>query len=291
MAGLILITGATGFIGGHLVNKLSQQERSLALVSRHGSDISTSLDLTLKRETNEVVSSLAVRTVIHLASGVRSIQSNADIDREVDMAINVLSALKPPCRFIYLSTADEYISNACPISEEAELGPVSMYAKAKFKTREKLEVMAAKMGVELIVLRPFLAYGPFQPKHMFISQLLASVSNKTRLVFSQKKKVRDYVHVSDVVRAIVMLIDCKENVGGTYNIGTGVGTSLSEVVRMVESNIGNVINVERDSKLGMDNPDILVANSKKIEVVIDWYPRVDLQQGLSELVKKRGCNF
>ena len=289
--GLILVTGATGFVGGHLVNELSQQERGLVLVSRQGANSTIPLDLTCRQEVGKVISNLNITTVIHLASGVRSIQSNTDIDQEISMAINVISTLKPPCRFIYLSTADEYASSPYPISEEAELNPTNLYAKAKLRTREQLEMVAKNMEVELIVLRPFLVYGLRQPEHMIIAQLLSSISNKNKFVYTKRKKIRDYVHVSDVVKAIVMLIDCKENVGGTYNIGTGVGTSLSEVVRMVESDIGNVINVERDSKLGMDNPDILVANSKKIEVVIDWHPRVDLQQGLSELVKKRGCNF
>ncbi len=287
----IVITGATGFIGQHLVDELSKEERDLHLLSKGGSDNSISIDLDCNSETNRVISNYNARIVVHLASDVRSIRSSIDVDKETSMAINVISALKPPCRFIYLSTADEYASSPNLISEDANLDPANLYAKAKFKTRKALEIEAQKIGIELIILRPFLVYGTCQPAHMFIPQLLKSINNNKVFVYSARRKVRDYVHVSDVVKAIRMLIDCKENVGGTYNIGTGVGTSLSEVVRMVESNIGNVINVERDFKLGMDNPDILVANSKKVETVIDWRPRVDLQQGLSELVKKGDCNF
>jgi nucleoside-diphosphate-sugar epimerase len=286
----ILITGATGFIGQHLINELSKKERDLNLISRGGANNSISVDLTCNSETNKIISSCNVGIVVHLASSVRAIRSSIDVDKEISMAINVISALKPPCRFIYLSTADEYASSPNLISENANLDPANLYAKAKFRTRKALEAEAQKIGIELIVLRPFLVYGLYQPAHMFIPQLLKSINDNEVFVYSSRRKVRDFIHVSDIVKAIRMLIDYKENISGTYNIGTGVETSLSKAIKMVENKTGKIINIERDARLGIDNPDIIVANSKKIETKIGWRPEVSLQKGLSELIKGN-CSF
>jgi len=280
----ILITGATGFIGRHLVDKLSQEGRELVPLSKRSSNNTIAVDLSCGAETQNIISDYQIKTVVHLASNVRSIYSNSDINNEIDMAINVMSALKSPCRFIYLSTADEYATSPDILTENANLQPVNLYAQAKFRTRQALEAESKRRGMELVILRPFLVYGPRQPSHMFISQLLDSIKDNKVFVYSARKKVRDYIHVLDLIKAISMIIDFRSDVGGVYNVGTGVGTSLSKVIQLVESELNIKIKFERDVKLGLSDPDILVSNSEKLEKKIGWKSAIEFSQGLSELI-------
>jgi nucleoside-diphosphate-sugar epimerase len=282
--GSILITGATGFIGQHLVDKLSQEGRELVLLSKRPSNNTIAVDLSCDTETKKIISDYQIKTVVHLASNVRSIRSNSDIDNEIDMAINVMSALKSPCRFIYLSTADEYATSPTALTENANLQPINPYAQAKFRTRQALEIESKRKGVELVILRPFLVYGLRQPSHMFISQLLDSIKNNKIFVYSARKKLRDYIHISDLIKAISMLIDFRSDIGGIYNVGTGIGTPLSKVIQLVESELNIKIKSERDAKLGLNNPDILVSNSEKLEKKIGWKSTIEFSQGLSELI-------
>ncbi len=282
--GAILITGSTGFIGQHLVNELSNKEKDLVLLSRNSSNDVISVNLACTSETSKVISNFQIETVVHLASNVRLIRSNLDVDNEINMAINVMSSLRPPCRFIYLSTADEYASNSNLISEDANLKPLNLYAEAKLKARRALEIEATKTGIELVILRPFLVYGPYQPTHMFIPQLLKSIGSNKVFTYSARRKVRDYIHVSDLIKAIEILINYKGNISGIYNVGTGIGTSLSKVVQMVEDKISFKLNSEMDIRLGLDNPDVLIANSEKLKNKTGWHPIIGLSQGLSKLI-------
>ena len=281
----IIVTGSTGFIGKHLVSTLSQEKRDLHLLSRKGKDGSMSIDLNCVHEVDAVFAACNADTVVHLASDVRSIQSEKDIACEANMAINVMSAIQNSCRFIYLSTADEYSSSPNPISENGELHPINPYARAKFEARKALETKAKEMNLELVVLRPFLVYGMGQPPHMFIPQLLKSIIDDKVFHYSARRKIRDYVHVSDVVQAIRLLVDCETDIGGVYNIGTGIGTSLSEVIKIVENKIGQTLNVERDQSLGVSNPDRLVSDSERIKKEIGWQPKIELSCGLSDLIE------
>jgi UDP-glucose 4-epimerase len=282
---LTLITGSTGFIGRHLVDRLSKEGRGLVSLSKSPSDNTIAVDLTCNLKTKKIISNYPIEAVVHLAGNVKSIRSSSDIDDEIDMAVNVMSALTPPCRFIYLSTADEYETNPISLTEDANLQPINLYAQAKFRTRQALELESKKKGIELITLRPFLVYGLHQSKHMFISQLLNAAINNEIFTYSARNKVRDFIHVACLVSAISALLDCKFNIGGVYNVGTGIGTSLPEIVQIVENELGVKVNFKRDMELGLNTPDILVSNSEKLQKIIGWRPEIEISKGLPELIR------
>jgi nucleoside-diphosphate-sugar epimerase len=283
--GLILITGSTGFIGRHLVNKLSKEGKDIISLSKSPSTDTIAVDLTCSSKTKRIVSCYSIETVVHLAGNVKSISTSADIDNEINMAVNVISALNAPCRFIYLSTADEYATSNVAVNEDANLWPVNMYAQAKFRTREALEVESKRRGIELIVLRPFLVYGLHQSKHMFISQLLNAIKNNYIFVYSARNKRRDFIHVSCLVAAISALVNHKASINGVFNIGTGIGTPLPEVVKIVGNELGIKVNFKRDKTLGVDTPDILVSNSEKLQKTVGWRSEIEISQGLPELIR------
>jgi UDP-glucose 4-epimerase len=287
----ILITGSSGFIGQHLVQTLKIKNNRLFLHSRKQEVKKSSFDLYNLDSVSKFINDHEITTVIHLASDVKALRKNNTnsneqlfINAEKRMANNLFSSLSKGSKFIYFSTALEYESSKQPISEEGSLKPGETYSKAKYETRIELEGLNGKGDLNLIILRPFIVYGNNQPENMFVSQMIESIRSKKQFVFSSHNIHRDFLHVSDLTEAISLILESKDTLDGVYNIGTGIGHSLLQLVELIDDIKGFEIEYVRDSKLGVGSPEYLVSDSTKIKKALNWEPKIKLKVGISELI-------
>lgn len=274
----ILITGASGFIGRNLVAFLDNQGKASVSFSRE-----LGVSLLDQSSLHNYFSNQNFSSVVHLASKVKGIKTFEDIKSETQMAINALSLLSSGSRFIYISSADIYDDCETPLVESSAVAPSNCYAVAKFQSEKALRIEASKRGVELVILRPSIVYGPDTPPGMFLSDLYESVTSSSIFVYSPDTIIRDFIHVSDVCCAIHRLIISKNDVSGVYNLSTGIGTSLDSIVCFIRTHIKKDIKTDRCKESDNKVSPCLVLNSKKMQNSIPWKPAIPIGVGLREI--------
>lgn len=287
----ILITGGDGFIGQHLTNYLTHLGAQLTLCSRHVSFQAShlevlQLDLTVARDVEIVLSQSKFDVVVHLASLGSRQKKYINAVNDLAMVANLFDALSTtPCqKFILLGSADQYGSSTAPQHETSRALPTNIYSLGKSLTDTLSDYMARTTSLSLITLRPFSVYGPHQPSHMFLTQLLNSCFTREPFHMSHGNQIRDFVYVEDVCRAISCAILNKEG-SGIYNIGTGVGTRLWDLVQKVLDLTDTNIEIHRGVYTRPGDPLELVADITRSKRDLGWEPRISLEQGLRKMIE------
>jgi UDP-glucose 4-epimerase len=239
----ILLTGATGFIGRHLLGRLAETEGELHVLTRRPlpslprgasavyCDITDPFQV---RQVREIEGPL----VIHLAAGIpqTSIPSES-LEHNVVSNVLPLMHLLPQLRgvryFIYTSTLDVYgLPRYAPLDEKHPTEPATYYAAAKLGAEKLLQAYAQQTGTPLLILRLTQVYGPGEPVIKVIPQTIARVARgEPPVLHGDGSDSRDYIHVADVVEIIMRAL--RRQPTGTLNVATGASRSIADVVRTV----------------------------------------------------------
>ena len=282
---MTLLTGANGFIGQYLVSWLTDRKWNILPFMRYQNK---GVILSDSDSVRKYCSKYQISSIIHLASMVKAIKSYADIEDEVNMAVNLCSALKPGDKFIFFSTADVYAGVDKSLSENSILRPATPYAKAKLQAEKALLKLTEINGVDLVILRPSLVYGPGAPDGMFLGDLLKALHDGEPFSYSSQLIVRDFIHVNDIASAVAEILSQKGHIGGIYNVSTGVGHSLADVVEMVKGILGYEFSLQRDASKGLGVSESIVLNPQKLQMTVNWYPSVSIDTGLKDFFHKMG---
>jgi UDP-glucose 4-epimerase len=257
MARRILVTGGAGFIGSHLVDALVAAGDEVTVVDNLSTgridNVAGALDAGARLVEVDVADADAVRAVIHaarpqvvfhLAARVDVRQSVADPvgDASANLVgtVAVLQAAQEAGarRFVYSSTGGALYGNAdtVPTDEDAPVRPLSPYGMSKAAGEQYAQWFAEFHGLPVVSLRYANVYGPRQDASgeggvvaVFCARAL---TGRAPVVHGDGRQTRDFVHVADVVRA--NLAAAAGDVTGAYNIGSGVETSVLELVGVVE---------------------------------------------------------
>lgn len=273
-----LITGASGFIGRallrqHLIGELhvtSRVYKSLPTgIIGHFGDLGD----------QEFVKHLAEQKferVIHLAwEGLPNISE-----------VNNLRNLKISKQFLEILASsgveDFQIAGSCleygdktgQLNEGVTGSNLSDFAAAKL---ELLEFVAG-LGVAYKWHRIFYAYGPFQHDNSLLSSAFLSVKNGVSLKISNPSISRDFIYVDDVAKAISRLIETT-GVSGIFNIGSGKGTLVKDIVGTLNSIMG----LKAQDVVAEESP-ALIADIRKITETCGWTPEVSIEQGVKKFV-------
>jgi len=290
----VLVLGGSGFIGSHLVDVLVASGASVRVLSRHASIHSPPLkgvdyhyaDFTDIGGLSE--SLMNVDVVYHLIS--TSIPATANLDPAADINGNLLPTVKMLellCqvgvpRLIFLSSGGTVYGNAkiVPISEEHERNPLSSYGIVKVAIENYITMFSAQHGLKSLVLRVSNPYGPRQAR-IGIQGVIPTffqriISGEEIGIWGDGTSVRDYLYISDLVAA---LMECaNSDISGVYNVGSGQGTSLVEILSLVEEISGLTANVKFLPPREFDVKRV-VLDISKIRQALDWYPVVSLHEG------------
>lgn len=246
----ILVTGGAGFIGSHLCEALAKEGHAVTVIDDLSSGSIENLprgvalaQLSITDDLTSVFEKTKPQAIFHLAAqiDVRKSLENPALDAKVNIlgSLNLLdTANRFGCkRIIFSSTGGALYgeTDRRPTSETHSTRPESPYGIAKLAVEGYLRVYARLHGFSVCVLRYANVYGPRQALKseagvvaLFIKQILAE---KQCIIFGDGRQTRDYVYVADVVEANLAALG--NELQGTFNIGTGVETSVNELYTLI----------------------------------------------------------
>lgn len=297
----ILITGGAGFIGSHLVERLiARQERvevldSLARGRRDwlpaGVDL-YEVDLRDRESVRRVVEGLRPEVVVHLAAlhFIPDVDGAPELARQVNVegTRNLLSALAaaPPLFLLFASTAAVYPDRAGPIPESCPPAPLDLYGKTKVAGEKLLARFGGETGTRCVTARLFNVIGKRETNPHIVPELIRQLkSGATSLSLGKLDSTRDYTDVVDVADALALLL-LRPNLRETvFNVGSGRGVSVTELVSACELILGQRLTVAVDAKRLRDNDrNELIADVSLLKRTTGWSPSRSTEETLANLL-------
>jgi UDP-glucose 4-epimerase len=295
----VLITGGAGFIGLNLISHL-QNRHDLDIVvldnffrgEQKGAPLDQ-VEVIVGDIRDEVLVGKACENadaVIHLAADTRVIDSignpSFNFDVNVKGSFNVLEACRihRVPRLIAASTGGAIIGEATPpVHEEMVARPLAPYGASKLALEGYLHAFAKSYGMQCHALRFSNVYGPLSfHKGSVVAQFLRDVwQRKALMVYGDGSASRDFVHVSDICLAISLCLEKKDDARSTYQIGTGIATSINALIALIRETVapGFDVNVEyqsaREGEIRDTYSDISLARRH-----LRFHPRTRLAEGL-----------
>jgi GDP-4-dehydro-6-deoxy-D-mannose reductase len=299
----VLVTGATGFVGGHLLEQLSPGSeivawsRSAPPTELAGLARWQQLDLLDRDRVRDRLADVRPSVVYHCAGVTQVGKSWAE--PAAPLASNVLAThylldglrrLGSRTRVLIPGSAAIYAPSASPIHEASPLAPDSPYAFSKL-AQETLGVRSvAEDGLDVIVTRSFNHTGPRQTADFVAPAMARQIALIARgalppvLSVGNVDAQRDITDVRDVVRAYIALVEAGEP-GAVYNVASGVGRSIRSIVEALSAEAGTAVRLEVDpSRLRpVDNP-VLVGDSSRLRSVTGWTPAIPFTRTIRDLL-------
>lgn len=300
----VVVTGAGGFIGSHLAERLAADGGSVRAFVHYRSDGSWGwLDRSLMKPHLEVVAGdirdrdAVVRAVqgadivFHLASLIGIPYSydavGSYLQTNVEGTWNVLQACRESDvqRLVHTSTSEVYgTARYVPIDERHPLQAQSPYAATKIAADKLAESFRHSYGTPVVTIRPFNTFGPRQSARAIIPAILSQALAGGPVRLGNLNATRDFSFVANTVDALVMAGRSNEVEGLTFNAGTGREVSIGELVGMVGHLLGRTLDVEVCAdRLRPEESEVerLAADSSLAETVLGWRPAVSLEEGLA----------
>ena len=299
--GAILVTGAGGFIGSHVVKDLLAS--GFEVTAHEGLPGMTGVpsppgvstwagDLTEGIDRGRLAH---VETIVHVA-GLASVPESFD-DPLGSFRSHALTttAVLSSCRdldvrrLVYVSSAEVYgAAGSRPVAETTPRRPVSPYGAAKLTAERMIEILAERVGIDAVILRPFSVYGPGQRPATLIGHLIEQVTEGHDPAPDDPRPVRDYVFVQDVAAAVrSAVVATLPGSVSVYNVASGLGVSAGDVARILASASGTrhhrQATTERPSEIFH-----LIGDPTAAERDLGWRATVGLEAGLRRTFDARG---
>lgn len=293
----ILVLGGSGFIGMHIVDGLLAEGHKLTVFDRASIIYKGAVEY-IHADIGDVMALsealIGVDIVVHLIS--TSVPSTSNKDPISDVNGNLINTLKlldvmhqtDVKKIIYFSSGGTVygLPNQVPMTEEHTTNPICSYGVVKLAIEKYLHMYAELYGFTSTILRPSNPYGPGQ-KHMgvqgFIGTCINNALNNTKLtIWGDGSVIRDYIYISDVVNATKLAVQNMQS--GAFNISSGEGYSLNEIISYVEESTQKTIQTEYKSKRNFDIP-TMVLDNQKAGTTFEWKPAVDIKKGIDITVQ------
>lgn len=299
----VLVTGAGGFIGSHLCERLVELGASVRAFAEYNSLGSWGwLDESPRRGELEVVlgdvrdadsiaaACTAVDTVFHLAALIAIpfsyeaplayLQTNA-----IGTANVLRAAQRDGCRLVVHTSTSEVYGTAryVPIDESHPLQAQSPYAASKIAADKLAESFCLSFGVPVTTLRPFNTYGPRQSARAVIPTIVTQALAGGPVALGNLTPTRDLTFVTDTVEAFVRIADCEAAVGRVVNVGSGQEMSVGSLAERIESLLDRPVSVELDpERVRPSDSEVerLCADASLARELLGWSPAVDLDDGV-----------
>jgi len=305
----VVVTGAGGFIGSHLVARLVAEGAQVKAFVRynsrgdHGnirllpSEIQEQLtivtgDLRDPRAVTELVRGTDI--VFHLAALIgipySYVNPNDVVETNVVGTLNVLNAARDLGveRLVHTSTSEVYgTARYAPIDEGHPLQGQSPYSASKIGADKLVESYHRSFGVPAVTVRPFNTYGPRQSARAVIPTIITQALASDAIRLGSLDPRRDFTYVRDTVDGFIRAAESPFCIGEVINIGTGTDVTVGEVVRQVLKIVGRDLPIEQDqTRIRPPQSEVmrLVCDNRKAAELAGWKPQVTLDEGLRESV-------
>ncbi|MDP2939771.1 MAG: NAD-dependent epimerase/dehydratase family protein [Candidatus Omnitrophota bacterium] len=302
----VLVTGANGFIGSHLIrylvglNKydifaLVRKKANINLLSLINDKINIlrieqnfkSIDKAFSRAKPDVVIHLAAKTFVgHKPEDIKPLISSNILFSSLLVEAMIKNGVK--C-LVNTGTFWEYTSG------KSDYSPFNLYAATKIAFENFLKYYAVAKDMRCVTLKLYGVYGPNDPRTKIFSYFKKSLSPEKPVLFSPGKQRLDLVYIDDVVdayeKAARYVYKKKDSIYEYFFIGSGKGVALRRIASIYEKCVGRPLNIEwgglpyRNREIIYSHADIRLAKKK-----INWSPKFDLRKGISKMleVEERG---
>lgn len=311
----ILVTGGAGYIGSHFVKQLLKIGYNAVVLDNlsrgHKESVPANVNLEIVdlkdyKSTKTIFNKYKFDAVVHFAAYAYVGESveNPELYYTNNLigTMNLLKAVKESGinKFVFSSTCSLYGNPLkVPISENESVKPINPYAHSKQMIENILKDYSEAYGINYVALRYFNAAGAdpegdigesHDPEPHLIPITLQVALGKREKVYifgndydtPDGTCLRDYIHINDLADAHIKALEYLNNGGSSdiFNLGTGNGNSVLEIIRTAEKIIGEKIKFEITDRRAGD-PAVLVADNKKAKQVLDWQPEFNLEKIIS----------
>ena len=278
----ILITGYSGFIGSYLQKRLESSAHELILA-----DITNGVDIC---DWKQVAVFDDVDIIVHLAnlSFVPASYENPKRFYETNYlsTLNMLELCRlRNARMIFFSSYIYGHPEYQPIDEQHPVQAFNPYAQTKVICESLCQGYSRDFKVPITIFRPFNIYGVGQNPDFLIPSIIQQARTGKITVKDDRPK-RDYIHVSDIVEAIVAAIETEQTTDDlrTYNLGTGISFSVKEIVDFVRDLFNTEIDYLCTNEFRPNDVMDTVADISKIKNELHWSPAVSIREGLQKML-------
>ena len=301
----VLVTGAGGFIGSHLVEALVRQGANVRAFVRYNAHADSGL---LKLVSPEIMNEVeiirgdlrdqdAIRSavqgcqiVFHLGSLISIPYSYVHpmevVSTNVMGTLNVLLACRDwgVERMIHTSTSEVYgTAQQVPVDESHPLQGQSPYAASKIGADKLSESFFCAYGLPVITIRPFNTFGPRQSARAVIPTIITQALTCNQIQLGNLETTRDFTFVQDTVEGFIKAAQSEEGLGSVFNLGTGVEIQIGNLAGRIIQKMGRPVQLCVDSqRLRPKQSEVfrLISDNSSSREILGWQPQVSLDQGL-----------
>jgi UDP-glucose 4-epimerase len=282
----ILITGHTGFIGRYLHKKLSKTEHTLVLA-----DISTGIDIC---DWQQVEQFKDIDTIIHLANlsfvPASYEQPKRFYNTNYISTLNMLEICRlQGSKLIFFSSYLYGHPQYQPIDEQHPIQAFNPYSQTKIICESLCEGYNRDFKVPITIFRPFNIYGSGQNPDFLIPSII-NQAKKGKIVIKDDRPKRDYIHVEDIVNAVVTAIEKQNNSINIYNLGTGISHSVKEIVEIVQGLSNTKIEYQCTHETRANDIMDTIADISKTKKELCWEPRINITEELKKMFFEENIN-
>jgi NAD dependent epimerase/dehydratase len=305
----VLVTGAGGFIGGHVVERLVRDGARVRALCRYNSrnergtldwlpaEVTADLEVVLGelRDVESVSDAVAgMDVVIHLGAQIAIPYSYVNprdfVEVNVLGTLNVAEAARRHgvSRVVHTSTSEVYGSaQTVPMTEAHPLEPQSPYAASKLAADKLIDSYHRSFDLPACVVRPFNTYGPRQSARAIIPTIISQALAGSTLRLGSLTPRRDLTFVADTAAGFVAAATAEEAVGRTIQLGANHDVSVGDLVQLVGEVLGRELTVETDPRrVRPEASEVvrLISGPFLAEEVLGWRAEVPLLEGLAQTI-------
>lgn len=276
----ILLTGATGFIGSALLKQLTALGHHTHTLSQRDGKVEDMATWQMLPP---------AELVIHLAA--RTFVPDSWEQPAAFMATNATGTLhaleysrKHGAKCIFLSSYLYGNPAQLPIPETAPLFTPNPYAQSKKTAEDFCKFYSNAYQVNTIILRPFNVYGPNQNPSFLIPHIIQQAQYSDAIRVKDLIPKRDYVHLYDLITAILRCIDYQES--GVFNIGSGISYSVQEIIDIIQHITGRNLPVISESQVRRAEIMDTIADISLAKEKLGWQPTISFEEGMREMLNK-----
>jgi len=303
----VLVTGAGGFIGSHLAERLVQLGADVRAFVHYNAlgtygwlDSSTALndihvvagDITDRDSVRAAIE--GVDTVFHLAALIAipySYQAPSSYVRtNIEGTLNVVQGVREAgCRrLVHTSTSEVYgTARYVPIDEDHPLVGQSPYSATKIGADKIAEAFYRSFNVPVVTVRPFNTFGPRQSARAVIPTIITQVLTDTPVSLGSLHPTRDLNFVSNTVDGFILAALSERAIGQTLNLGSGREIQIGALAKLIGELASRAVDLRTDeTRLRPSGSEVerLLAANLKAQLLLDWTPRVTLEDGLVQTI-------
>lgn len=307
----VLVTGAEGFIGSHLTERLVELGADVTALVQYNSFNNWGWIDTFDKE---ILNSIKVETgdireldgmnriikgqevVFHLAALIAIpysyLSPMAYVRTNVEGTVNVLEACRnhDVQKIIHTSTSETYgTALYVPIDEKHPMQGQSPYSASKIGADKMAESFYRSFNMPIATIRPFNTYGPRQSARAVIPTIISQIlSGKNEIKLGSLSPTRDFNYVKDTAEAFVKIAESDRTIGEVINAGSNYEITVGDTVKKIIDIIGKDVKIICDEeRLRPEKSEVnrLWADNTKIKELTDWTPNYSIDRGLEETVK------